>query len=115
MDKIWNLIDLRNIGRLQGTSGAIEVARNICEGVFPLINNAKDDQQQDQGDGEDSEEQDSETKEGERDGMGASSDQDDSNAQESSSNQGQPKPLSDKMKNRLDNLVKKEMDLLRSG
>ena len=113
LDKIWNLIDLRNIGRLQGTSGAIEVARNICEIVFPLINNATNDQQQDQGDGEDSEEQDSETKDGESDGMGASSDQDDSNEQESSSNQGQPKPLSDKMKNRLDNLVKKEMDLLR--
>ena len=37
LDKIYKAVDLKNIGRLQGTSGAIEVARNICEIVFPLI------------------------------------------------------------------------------
>ena len=53
LDKIYKTIDLKNIGRLQGTSGAIEVARNICEIVFPLIEAGAKNQEQEQGDGED--------------------------------------------------------------
>ena len=56
LDKIYKTIDLKNIGRLQGTAGAIEVARNICEIVFPLITNGKS-QEQEQGDGEESKDQ----------------------------------------------------------
>ena len=108
LDKIWNLIDLKNISRLQGTAGAIEVAKNICDVVFPLIANAKS--QEEQGNGENSEEQEGESQESQGGGTEINNDMtpDDSK----SSSQSQPQPLDSKKKKQLDNLVQKEMDLL---
>ena len=126
LDKIYKTIDLKNIGRLQGTAGAIEVARNICEIVFPLISNGKN-QEQEQGDGEESKEQEGESQESQAQGGGQGQDgEETSDEQESKgvnpdadapmsatpSSNSNPQPLSDKMKKRLDNLVQKEMDLL---
>ena len=127
LDKIYKTIDLKNIGRLQGTSGAIEVARNICEIVFPLIEAGAKNQEQEQGDGENSEDQDGENQESQAQGGGQGQDgEETSDNQESKgvnpdtdapmsatpSSNSNPQPLSDKMKKRLDNLVQKEMDLL---
>ena len=50
LDKIYNCIDLKNISRLQGTDGAVEVAKNVCEIVFPLI--AAGEGQEEGGDGD---------------------------------------------------------------
>ena len=126
LDKIYKAVDLKNIGRLQGTSGAIEVARNICEIVFPLIANGKS-QEQEQGDGEESKEQEGESQESQAQGGGqGQGGEETSDNQESkgvnpdadapmspsSSSNPNPQPLSPQMKKRLDNLVKKEMDLL---
>ena len=126
LDKIYKTTDLKNIGRLQGTAGAIEVARNICEIVFPLISNGKN-QEQEQGDGEESKEQEGESQESQAQGGGQGQDgEETSDEQESKgvnpdadapmsatpSSNSNPQPLSDKMKKRLDNLVQKEMDLL---
>ena len=41
LDVIFNLIDLKNISRLKGTAGAIEVAHSICEIVFPMIDTVR--------------------------------------------------------------------------
>ena len=110
LDKIWNLVDLKNIGRLEGTSGAIEVARNICETIFPLID-ARSNRQQEQGSDGGSEEQQGDSQDGQGDGANLDSDMD-MTPQDSDLSQGQPQPLSSRMKKRLDNLVQKEMDLL---
>ena len=113
LDKIWNLVDLKNIGRLEGTSGAIEVARNICEVIFPLID-ARSNRQQEEGNDGGSEEQQGDNQDS-QDNQGSGGDVDsdmDMTPQDSDSSQGQPQPLSPKMKKRLDNLVQKEMDLL---
>ena len=129
LDKIYKIVDLKNIGRLQGTAGAVEVARNICEIIFPLIETNAKKQDQEQGDGEDSEDQDGETQESQGQSAGQGQDQqgeETSDEQESkgvnpdsdapmspsSSSNSNPQPLNDKQKKQLDNLVKKEMDLL---
>ena len=127
LDKIYKTIDLKNIGRLQGTAGAIEVAKNICEIIFPLIEAGSEKQEQEQGDGEDSEDQDGESQESQAQGGGQGQDgEETSDNQESKgvnpdadapmsatpSSNSNPQPLSPKMKKQLDNLVKKEMDLL---
>ena len=128
LDKIYKTIDLKNIGRLQGTAGAIEVARNICEIVFPLITNGKS-QEQEQGDGEESKDQSGETQESQAQGGGQGQGQDDQETSDNgeskgvnpdsdapmsatSSSNSNPQPLSPKIKKQLDNLVQKEMDLL---
>ena len=49
LDKIYKLIDLKNISRLEGTSGAIEVAHQICDVIFPLIG-ARPNEEQGDGD-----------------------------------------------------------------
>ena len=127
LDKIYKTIDLKNIGRLQGTAGAIEVAKNICEIIFPLIEASAEKQEQEQGDGEDSEDQDGESQESQSAGQGQGQDgEETSDEQESkgvnpdsdapmypsSSSNSNPQPLSPQMKKKLDNLVQKEMDLL---
>ena len=127
LDKIYKIVDLKNIGRLQGTSGAIEVAKNICEIIFPLIEAGAEKQEQEQGDGEDSEDQDGESQESQSAGQGQGQDgEETSDDQESkgvnpdsdapmspsSSSNSNPQPLSPQMKKKLDNLVQKEMDLL---
>ena len=127
LDKIYKIVDLKNISRLQGTSGAIEVAKNICEIIFPLIEASAKSQEQEQGDGEDSEDQDGESQESQSGGQGQGQDgEETSDEQESkgvnpdsdapmspsSSSNSNPQPLSPQMKKKLDNLVQKEMDLL---
>ena len=127
LDKIYKCVDLKNIGRLQGTAGAIEVAKNICEIIFPLIEAGAKNQEQEQGDGEESKEQEGESQESQAQGGGQGQDgEETSDNQESkgvnpdsdapmspsSSSNPNPQPLSPQMKKRLDNLVKKEMDLL---
>ena len=127
LDKIYKTIDLKNIGRLQGTAGAIEVAKNICEIIFPLIEAGAEKQEQEQGDGEDSEDQDGDSQESQSAGQGQGQDgEETSDEQESKgvnpdadapmspspSSNSNPQPLSPQMKKKLDNLVQKEMDLL---
>ena len=112
LDKIYKLIDLKNISRLEGTSGAIEVAHQICDVIFPLIGARPNEEQ---GDGDEVMDEDGNAPMND-DGQGKGADDVDSdmdmNPQDSDSSQGQPQPLSPKMKKRLDNLVQKEMDLL---
>ena len=55
LEEIYDLIDLKNISRLKTTGGAIEVGRQVCEIVFPMIDKVKT---QEEGNGEGSEDQD---------------------------------------------------------
>jgi len=128
LDKIYKIVDLKNISRLQGTAGAMEVARNICEIVFPLISIGNN-QNQEQGKGEESKEQEGESQESQSQGGSQGDDQQDQETSDNKESKGvnpdsdapmsatpssnsNPQPLSDKMKKRLENLVQKEMDLL---
>ena len=41
LEEIYNLIDIKNISRLKSTAGAIEVAHQVCEIIFPMIDSVK--------------------------------------------------------------------------
>ena len=111
LDKIHKTIDLKNISRLEGTAGSIEVAKSVCDIVFPLIANAKVQKEQQQSKGAESETQKSDGQESQGNDSGNDVDKD-MNSNDSESSQGKPKPLDAKKRKQLDNLVKKEIDLL---
>ena len=112
LDKIYNCVDLKNISRLQGTDGAVEVAKNICEIVFPLI--AAGEGQEEGGDGDEVMDEDGNASMNDGgQGKGTEVDTGDAQMTPSDSSQSQAEPLSSKMKQRLDNIIQKEVDLLK--
>ena len=111
LEEIYNLIDIKNISRLKSTGGAIEVARQVCEIVFPMIDKVT---VEEEGNGEGSEDQDgegqdTESKAGASNGSG-SEDQDMDSGDQSDT---RPLPeLNPKIQKQVENLLKKEKELL---
>ena len=110
LDIIYNLIDLKNISRLKGTAGSIEVAHAVCEIVFPMIDQVTIEQQE-QGDGE-SEGQDSDQESSPSPNGGAGSDEQDTDTNDTKPDTSSLPQLNDKVKKQLQNLLDKEKDLL---
>ena len=111
LEEIYNLIDIKNISRLKSTGGAIEIARQVCEIVFPMIDKVT---VEEEGNGEGSEDQDgegqdTESKAGASNGSG-SEDQDMDSGDQSDT---RPLPeLNPKIQKQVENLLKKEKELL---
>ena len=110
LEEIYNLIDIKNISRLQGTSGAIEVAHQVCEIIFPMIDKVTAEQQE-QGDGEESQDQDGEGQDTQSQ-AGAGGDEQDTDAGDTQPDTSSLPQLNDKVKKQLENLLNKEKDLL---
>tara|TARA_R100000805_G_C3620239_1_gene123774 strand:- start:183 stop:2123 length:1941 start_codon:yes stop_codon:yes gene_type:complete len=113
LEEIYNLIDLKNISRLKSTGGAIEVARQVCEIVFPMIDKVT--VEEEEGNGEGSEDQDGEQQDTDSKAGGASGDGSDD--QDTDTNDTQPDTsslpqLNPKVKKQVENLLNKEKDLL---
>ena len=113
LEEIYNLIDLKNISRLKSTGGAIEVARQVCEIVFPMIDKVT--VEEEEGNGEGSEDQDGEQQDTDSKAGGASGDGSDD--QDTDTNDTQPDTsslpqLNPKVKKQIENLLNKEKDLL---
>ncbi len=108
LDEIYNLIDIKNISRLKSTGGAIEVARQVCEIVFPMIDKVT---VEEEGDGEGSENQDGEDQDtqSQAGGVGDEQDTDAGDTQPDTSSLPQLNP---KVKKQIENLLNKEKDLL---
>ena len=111
LEEIYNLIDIKNISRLQGTSGAIEVAHQVCEIIFPMIDSVKN---QEQGDGEESEDQDGESQDtdSKAGASGEGSDEQDTDSGDTQPDNSSLPQLNDRVKRQLENLLNKEKDLL---
>ena len=110
LKEIYNLIDIKNISRLKSTGGAIEVARQVCEIVFPMIDKVTAGQQ-DQGEGEESEDQDGEGQDTQSQ-AGAGGDEQDTDAGDTQPDTSSLPQLNDRVKKQLENLLNKEKDLL---
>ena len=112
LEEIFNLIDLKNISRLKSTGGAIEVARQVCEIVFPMIDKVTIEEK---GDGEGSENQDGEQQDTDSNAGGASgngSDEQDTDSGDTQPDTSSLPQLNDRVKRQLENLLNKEKDLL---
>ena len=111
LEEIYNLIDIKNISRLKSTGGAIEIARQVCDIIFPMIDKVT---VEEEGNGEGSEDQDgegqdTESKAGASNGSG-SEDQDMDSGDQSDT---RPLPeLNPKIQKQVENLLKKEKELL---
>ena len=112
LEEIYNLIDIKNISRLKSTGGAIEVAHQVCEIIFPMIDKAmSEEQEQEQGDGEESEDQDGEGQDTQSQ-AGAGGDEQDTDAGDTQPDTSSLPQLNPKVKKQLENLLNKEKDLL---
>ena len=112
LEEIYNLIDIKNISRLKSTGGAIEVAHQVCEIIFPMIDKAmSEEQEQEQGDGEESEDQDGEGQDTQAQ-AGAGGDEQDTDAGDTQPDTSSLPQLNPKVKKQLENLLNKEKDLL---
>ena len=113
LEEIFNLIDLKNISRLKSTGGAIEVARQVCEIVFPMIDKVTIEEEG--GNGEGSEDQDGEQQDTDSNAGGASgegSDEQDTDSGDTQPDTSSLPQLNDRVKRQLENLLNKEKDLL---
>ena len=110
LEEIYNLIDIKNISRLKSTGGAIEVAHQVCEIIFPMIDSVQA-QQQEQGPGEESEDQDTDSDAGSSN-SGNGSDEQDTDSGDTQPDTSSLPQLNDKVKKQLENLLNKEKDLL---
>ena len=113
LEEIFNLIDLKNISRLKSTGGAIEVARQVCEIVFPMIDKVTIEEEG--GNGEGSEDQDGEQQDTDSNAGGASgngSDEQDTDSGDTQPDTSSLPQLNPKVKKQLENLLNKEKDLL---
>jgi len=110
LEEIYNLIDIKNISRLKSTGGAIEVAHQVCEIIFPMIDKAIAEQQE-QGDGEKSEDQDGEGQDTQSQ-AGAGGDEQDTDAGDTQPDTSSLPQLNAKVKKQLENLLNREKDLL---
>ena len=112
LEEIYNLIDVKNISRLKSTGGAVEVARQVCEIVFPMIDKVT---AEEEGNGEGSEDQDGEQQDTDSKAGGASGDGSDEQDTDSSDTQPDTSSLpqlNPKVKKQVENLLNKEKDLL---
>ena len=111
LDTISELIDLKNISRLKSTGGAIEVARQVCEIVFPMIDKVT---VEEQGNGEGSEDQDGDQDTDSKAGgaSGEGSDEQDTDSGDTKPDTSSLPQLNDRVKKQLQNLLNKEKDLL---
>ena len=123
LTEIYNLIDIKNISRLKGTSAAIEVAHQICEIIFPLIpvdanghpTQGGNDDSSENGDDESDSQSAGGNDSSDSDGDGASSDAGGQPVPSDDSSNSESKPLkelSNRQKVQLENLLNKEKDLL---
>ena len=110
LEEIYNLIDIKNISRLKSTGGVIEVARQVCEIIFPMIDKVTAEQQE-QGDGEESEDQDGEGQDTESK-AGAGGDEQDTDSSDTQPDTSSLPQLNPKVKKQVENLLKKEKELL---
>ena len=110
LEEVYNLIDIKNISRLKSTGGAIEVAHQVCEIIFPMIDKAIAEQQE-QGDGEESEDQDGEGQDTQAQ-AGAGGDEQDTDAGDTQPDTSSLPQLNAKVKKQLENLLNREKDLL---
>ena len=113
LDTIAELIDLKNISRLKSTGGAIEVARQICEIVFPMIDKVTVEEEGGNGEGsedQDGEQQDTDSKAGGASGEG--SDEQDTDSSDTQPDTSSLPQLNDRVKKQVENLLNKEKDLL---
>ena len=112
LEEVYNLIDIKNISRLKSTGGAIEVAHQVCEILFPMIDKvAAEQQEQEQGDGEESEDQDGEGQDTQSQ-AGAGGDEQDTDAGDTQPDTSSLPQLNAKVKKQLENLLNREKDLL---
>ena len=111
LEEIYNLIDIKNISRLKTTGGAIEVARQVCEIVFPMIDKVT---VEEQGNGEGSEDQDGDQDTDSKAGgaSGEGSDEQDTDSGDTKPDTSSLPQLNDRVKKQLQNLLNKEKDLL---
>ena len=110
LEEVYNLIDIKNISRLKSTGGAIEVAHQVCEIIFPMIDKAIAEQQE-QGDGEESQDQDGEGQDTQSQ-AGAGGDEQDTDAGDTQPDTSSLPQLNAKVKKQLENLLNREKDLL---
>ena len=113
LEEIYNLIDLKNISRLKSTGGAIEVARQVCEIVFPMIDKVTVEEEEGNGEGsedQDGEQQDTDSKAGGASGEG--SDDQDTDTNDTQPDTSSLPQLNPKVKKQIENLLNKEKDLL---
>ena len=85
LEEIYNLIDIKNISRLKSTGGAIEIARQVCDIIFPMIDKVT---VEEEGNGEGSEDQDGEQQDTDSKAGGASGEG--SDEQDTDTNDTQP-------------------------
>ena len=111
LDVIFNLIDLKNISRLKGTAGAIEVAHSICEIVFPMIDTVQAQQQANGSNGSDDESENGDEENTETQSGGMDGDASDETSSSSTPSNSAPE-LSARQKRQVENLLNKEKDLL---
>ena len=112
LEEIYNLIDVKNISRLKSTGGAVEVARQVCEIVFPMIDKVT---AEEEGNGEGSEDQDGEQQDTDSKAGGASgegSDEQDTDTNDTQPDTSSLPQLNDRVKKQVENLLNKEKDLL---
>ena len=111
LEEVYNLIDIKNISRLKSTGGAIEVAHQVCEIIFPMIDSVKN---QEQGNGEESEDQDGDQDTDSKAGGvgGEGSDEQDTDSSDTQPDTSSLPQLNDRVKKQLENLLNKEKQLL---
>ena len=113
LEEIYNLIDIKNISRLKSTGGAVEVARQVCEIVFPMIDKITVEEEGGNGEGsedQDGEQQDTDSKAGGASGEG--SDEQDTDSSDTQPDTSSLPQLNDRVKRQVENLLNKEKDLL---
>ena len=112
LEEIFNLIDLKNISRLKSTGGAIEVARQVCEIVFPMIDKVTVEEEGGNGEGSEDQDGDQDTDSKASGASGNGSDEQDTDSGDTQPDTSSLPQLNDKVKKQLENLLSKEKDLL---
>ena len=113
LEEVYNLIDIKNISRLKSTGGAIEVAHQVCEIIFPMIDSVEV-KNQEEGNGEESEDQDGDQDTDSKAGgaSGEGSDEQDTDSNDTQPDNSSLPQLNDRVKKQLENLLNKEKQLL---
>jgi hypothetical protein len=114
---IYRLVDMKNILRLKSTDDVIEVAKSICDVVFKLVDENKGDGKEN---GEGEEDSEGEEENGSSSNNGGNGTEVDSGDKEmtpddsalSSDKSSEGEEISDSMKKSIENLFKKEKELL---
>ena len=113
LEEIFNLIDLKNISRLKSTGGgSIEVARQVCEIVFPMIDKVTIEEEGGNGEGSEDQDGDQDTDSKAGGASGEGSDEQDTDSSDTQPDTSSLPQLNDKVKRQLENLLNKEKDLL---